>query len=76
MTKLNDKTLINKLLKAANEIHNKTKKGSSNFIIVNSQVAEILNELSNKMEKRKLREKKIKRLLYEKTNNDDNNDTV
>jgi len=76
MTKLNDKTLINKLLKAANEIHNKNLKGSSNFIIINPQVAEILNELSDKREKRKLREKKIKRLLYENINNNDNNDTI
>jgi len=66
-----DKQLMSKILKACNEIHNKsTKSGFASFIITNPQVAQAMNDIYKQHEKRKLREKKIKRIIYEKDNND------
>lgn len=51
-----DKDLIKKLLEDSKKIH---KNGSANFVIVSSQVSEELNKLDLK----KLRKKKLKRIL-------------
>lgn len=50
------KSLIDKLNKAANEI-NKLQKAASNYVVVNSHIAEKLKVL---FDKRKLRKQKIK----------------
>jgi hypothetical protein len=73
MSKL-DKKLVSKLLKAANIIHKKSTRGSSNFMIVNPEIANILNDINEQVEKRKLREKKIKRILYEENIDNVDND--
>lgn len=68
---MQNKKLINRILKASNIISNASRKGSANFIVVSPQVADVINEA----QKRILREKKIKRILYENIN-DDNTNTI
>ncbi|NPV12831.1 MAG: hypothetical protein HPY57_13750 [Ignavibacteria bacterium] len=71
MTNNVQKKLINKLLKASSEIHKKSL-SSGSFIITSPQVAEMLNNVLEQLEKRKMREKKIKRIiLYENIDNSD-----
>lgn len=59
------KELMEKLLKASSEIHKKSLSSSASFIITSPQVAEMLNDISEKMEKRKNRLKKLERILSE-----------
>jgi len=51
--------LIDKINKASTIIHNASLRGSGNFIIVNSQVAETINN----MDKIRLRRKKIEKIM-------------
>lgn len=57
-----NKDLIDKLNKASNIIANKSRNGS-NYIIVSSQISDLLNELNESEQKRKEREKKLRRIL-------------
>lgn len=57
-----NKDIIDKLNKASNIIANKSRNGS-NYIIVSSQISDLLNELNESEQKRKEREKKLRRIL-------------
>jgi hypothetical protein len=60
------KKIINDILKASNKIHQQTIRGSGNYIVVGSEVAEQfenINEESVIEEKRKNRDKNIDKLL-------------
>ena len=59
MEQLSGKTLIQKILDASNYIENNIRKGSGDFIITNSKVADVINEYNIKEEKRILRKKKL-----------------
>ena len=61
---MNQKDLIKKLNDAASIIHNANLRGGSNYMIVSPQVADAMEEALNPEEyKRKMREKKLKRIL-------------
>lgn len=59
MEQLSGKTLVQKILDVSNYIENNKRKGSGDFIITNYKVAEVINEIHNKEEKRILRKKKL-----------------
>jgi hypothetical protein len=62
---MNNKDLINKLNKAAQKIAHNSRYGGANFIVTSSEVAHAMRGLviDTAEEKRKEREKKIKRIL-------------
>jgi len=61
-------SLFDKLNKASNTIHEAKLKNNANYIVVSPEVAEIIKNLN----KREIREKKLKRILNnEKSNNND-----
>lgn len=63
---MNQKTLYEKIQKASNIIHQKSLKGSSNFMIVSSRIAEMLSKLDLKEQrKKKLEALRIKNKLEE-----------
>lgn len=62
---MNNKELYDKILKAANIIHEKTIRGNGNYMIVNSEIATSINHI-NILEERK---SKIGKILKRMKNN-------
>jgi len=60
---MDQKKLIEKLNKAANMIHQKSLKGNANYITTNSTVADYINDLDKRKQKRKERKKKLERIF-------------
>lgn len=58
---MDNKSLVDKLLKASQQIHQSSLRGPGNYITVNSNIADIIN----KLERQKNRKDKIKRLFNE-----------
>jgi hypothetical protein len=58
---MDNKSLVDKLLKASQKIHQSSLRGSDNYITVNATIDEIIN----KLERQKNRKNKIKRLFNE-----------
>jgi hypothetical protein len=50
---MNQKKLLKKIIKASNLIHDRSLKGSANFIIVSSELAEIIENLDIKKHRKK-----------------------
>ena len=60
---MNQKDLIQKINDAANIIHKSNIRGGSNYIIVSTQVADAMEKVLDPDYKRKIREKKLRRIL-------------
>jgi len=63
--------LYQKILDASNMIHNKSLKGSGNYIILNSKCSEILEKYEEQRKKKEDRKKKLKQIEKLSTNTDD-----
>ena len=72
---MSNEELINKITKAANFIANKSRKSSSDYMIVHPMIAEAIKQLDPDY-KRLLRLKKLKRIIYEKDNDNSDNNTM
>lgn len=59
---MRDKELYQKLINASEILHNKALKSSGNFIIVNEQVANIINGTYERIELQKTRKNKLNQL--------------
>ena len=57
------KKLLQKLLVASNEISEKQRNGVGNYMITNSEVANVINDYQERERKKELRLKKLKRLI-------------
>lgn len=57
--KKNQKELMQKILDASNEIAKKSRYGSGSFIVTNSVISDMINDINNKELQRKLRKKKL-----------------
>jgi len=68
------KGLLKKVLEASNEIHKNKLNGSSNYMITTKEIANIIKEETDKINKKQTRIKKLKRILNE--NNSDNNSNI
>lgn len=66
---MSNKELITKLNIASKLIHEKSLRGNGNFIIVNSQIAELIDNI----DKMKLRDKKLKKIMKRLNENSINN---